>query len=53
MRCDKGTEKETIIYHRDMQKAKILFGVKLVASIGGVRSSRTMGRWGTSEKNEQ
>ena len=32
--CNKGTDKEITLYHRDVLEAKIFFGEKLVASIG-------------------
>ena len=32
--CNKGTDKEITLYHRDVLEAKIYFGEKLVASIG-------------------
>ena len=32
--CNKGTDKEVTLYHRDVLEAKIFFGEKLVASIG-------------------
>ena len=32
--CNKGTDKEITLYHRDVLEAKIYFGKKLVASIG-------------------
>lgn len=32
--CNKGTDKERTFYHRDVLEAKIVFGEKLVASIG-------------------
>ena len=32
--CNKGTDKESTLYHRDVLEAKIFFGEKLVASIG-------------------
>ena len=33
-RCNKGTDKEIRLYHRDVLEAKIYFGEKLVAGIG-------------------
>ena len=32
--CNKGTDKEIALYHRDVLEVKIFFGEKLVASIG-------------------
>ena len=32
--CNKGTDKENTLYHRDVLEVKIFFGEKLVASIG-------------------
>ena len=32
--CNKGTDKEITLYHRDVLEAKIFFGEKLVACIG-------------------
>ena len=49
--CNKGTDKEITLYHRDVLEAKIFFGEKLVASIGS-DSSRITGRPETPGKNE-
>ena len=32
--CNKGTDKEITLYHRDVLKSKICFGKKLLASVG-------------------
>ena len=50
--CNKGTDKEITLYHRDVLEAKIFFGEKLVASIGSEFIENNGGRPETPGKNE-